>query len=63
MDISGVQMPAVPEVSQEPPHEAQAQRAVQEASQSEPQNNDAQADSGSRRDPSSNLGQNVDEHA
>jgi hypothetical protein len=66
MDISGVSIPAVPEVQAEPPRDAQLQTAVQEASQGESAQNNPQADTGaseSRRDESSTLGRNVDEHA
>ena len=63
MDISGVAIPAVPEVNVEPPREAQVYNAVKEAPESEPQKNDAQANTGGHRDPSSNLGRHIDEHA
>lgn len=68
MDISGVATPALPDVQSTPPRDAQLETAVREASQSEPQQNDTQSESGSsgqsaRRDESSNVGQNVDEHA
>ena len=67
MDISGVNMPAVPEVVQEPPRDAQVQNAVRETAQSESQQDETRADTGAgsqeRRDPDSNLGRNVDERA
>lgn len=67
MDISGVNMPAVPEVRQEPPRDAEVQNAVPEATQSEAQGNDNRTETGGgsseRRDPDSNLGRHVDERA
>lgn len=66
MDISGVPIQAVPEVQAAPPRDAQLQTAVPEASQSESSQNNPQADTGgsqSRRDESSNVGRNIDEHA
>jgi len=66
MDISGVTIPAVPEVQTAPPRDAQLQNAVPEASQGESAQNNPQADTGaseSRRDESSNVGRNVDERA
>jgi mannose/fructose-specific phosphotransferase system component IIA len=65
MDISGVNMPAVPEVVQEPPRDAQVQNAIRETAESGAQNSESrtETDSGSqeRRQPSSNLGHHVDE--
>lgn len=68
MDISGVSMPAVPEVQAEPPRDAQLQTAVAEANQGEAAQNNPQADSGgsnegSRRDESATVGRHIDEHA
>lgn len=68
MDISGVATPAVPDVQPTPPRDAQLETAVREASQSEPQQNNTQSESGgggqtSARDEFSNVGRNVDEHA
>lgn len=63
MDISGVSTPAVPDFRQEPPRDAESQTAVREPSESEPQQNNTQSDSSPRRDESSNVGRNIDEHA
>lgn len=69
MDISGVATPAVPDVQSTPPRDAQLETAVRETSQSEPQQNSTQSESGgggqqpAARDESSNVGRNVDEHA
>lgn len=67
MDISGVLIPAVPDVQQAPPRDAQLQTAVSEASQSDASQNNPQADTGagtnrddSPRDESSNVGRNID---
>ncbi len=65
MDISGVSIPATPEVQSEPPRDAQLQAAVRETTGAEPQNNDTQSEtnSGSGRQPdsTSSLGHHVDE--
>jgi len=68
MDISGVATPAVPDVQPTPPRDAQLETAVRETSQSEPQQNNTQSESGGggqppARDETSNVGRNVDEHA
>jgi hypothetical protein len=68
MDISGVATPAVPDVQPTPPRDAQLETAVREASQSEPQQNNTQSESGGNeqsaaRDESSTVGRNIDEHA
>ena len=68
MDISGVATPAVPDVQPAPPRDAQLETAVRETSQSEPQQNNTQSESGGSgqpqaRDESSSVGRNVDEHA
>jgi hypothetical protein len=66
MDISGVPIPAVPEVQTAPPRDAQLQTAVSEPTQGESAQNNPQADTGgsqSRRDESSNVGRHIDEHA
>lgn len=66
MDISGVSIPAVPEVQQEPPRDAQLQTAVRETAQSGTAENNTQTDSSStegKRDESSNVGRHIDEHA
>lgn len=61
MDISGVAIPtAVPEVAQEPPRDAQIQRAVPESAESSSQDNSAPQN---QRNPDSSLGHHVDEHA
>lgn len=66
MDISGVAIPAVPEVQTAPPRDAQLQSAVAETSQGASAQNNPQTDTGgtserSPRDESSNVGQNIDE--
>ena len=68
MDISGVSMPAVPEVQAEPPRDAQLQTAVAEAAENESAQNNPQADTGgssggNTRDESSSLGRHIDERA
>ena len=68
MDISGVSMPAVPEVKAEPPRDAQLQTAVAEVDQGEAAQNNPQADTGgssanSRRDEAATVGRHIDEHA
>ena len=64
MDISGVAIPsAVPEVAQEPPRDAQLQRAVPESAESSSQDNNTAPDSRNQRDPDSTLGHHVDERA
>lgn len=67
MDISGVSIPAVPEVQSEPPRDAQLQAAVRETAETEPQQNDTQSETSSgserRSDPTSSLGHNIDEQA
>ena len=73
MDISGVSIPAVPEVQQqEPPRDAQLQTAVRETAQSGSAQNNTQTDAdgdrdgdsaGSSRDESSKIGRHVDAHA
>ncbi|HEC20423.1 MAG TPA: hypothetical protein ENI97_13970 [Gammaproteobacteria bacterium] len=66
MDISGVSIPAVPEVQTEPPRDAQLASAVPEANRGESAQNNPQADAGGsqeRRDTTSNIGRNIDERA
>lgn len=68
MDISGVSMPAVPEVQSEPPRDAQLQSAVPEATQNESAQNNPQADTGSSsndspRDETATVGRHLDERA
>ena len=67
MDISGVAIPALPEVEQQPPRNAEVLTAVSEVSQTETEQNDSGSNtSGSNseqrnRDNDSNLGRVVDE--
>ena len=69
MDISGVSIPAIPEVQQQPPRDAVVQTAVKEASQTEAENHDSKGGASSSdshqqsRESYSNLGRVVDERA
>lgn len=69
MDISGVSIPASPDVNTEPPRDAALESAVQETSQAEPQNNNGSATNSDSQNASSQprndegLGRIVDERA
>jgi hypothetical protein len=62
VDISSAVIPAVPEVQQQtPPQNAQLQAAVRESAESEPSQDDNSAGREANRDPTSNVGRNIDE--